>query len=165
MRFATSLVLLGVLLLEACGDGDATSRTSAASTRDPSDNTVVIRTMVSVAPTEHAEPVATGEVIEGSTLEGAPFCVGGKIVDSHANLDPAVEPYGLLARNITCPDGTVKMGFTPGMEEGPTGTGTWTIVSGTGAYDGLAGSGDFEVVYDPDDEALARETYTGTVTP
>jgi hypothetical protein len=75
-----------------------------------------------------------------------------------------VEPYGLLARNITCPEGLVKMGFTPGMAQGPTGTGSWTIVNGTGAFEGLGGSGEFEITYDPDDEALASETYTGTVT-
>ena len=85
-------------------------------------------------------------------------------MDTHANLDPDVEPYGLLARNITCPDGNVKMGFTPEVAQGPTGTGSWTIVSGTGAFEGLGGSGEFEIAYDPDDDALARETYTGTVT-
>ena len=56
------------------------------------------------------------------------------------------------------------------MELGPevpqelTQTGSWTIVSGTGAFEGLRGSGKMEIVYDPDPDARARETYTGTVT-
>ena len=74
---------------------------------------------MSIAPTSGAEVVATGEVLEGSTLGGSAFCVGGTILDTHADLDPDVEPYGLLARNITCPDGNVKMGFTPGSGAGP----------------------------------------------
>ena len=105
-----------------------------------------------------------GETGARSTIGDAPFCVGGTILDSHANLDPEVEPYGILARMITCPDGLVKMGFTPEVAQGPTGTGWWTIVSGTGDFEGLGGSGEFEITYDPDDEALAGETYTGTVT-
>jgi hypothetical protein len=67
-------------------------------------------------------------------------------------------------RTITCPDGTVRVGFTPEVvPQGQTQTGSWTIVSGTGAFEGLGGSGEMEVVNDPDD-SLARETLTGTVT-
>ncbi|HEV8211267.1 MAG TPA: hypothetical protein VGP77_14145 [Vicinamibacterales bacterium] len=47
---------------------------------------------------------------------------------------------------------------------GPTGKGSWTIVSGTGAFEGLRGSGEMKIVYDPDPHAAARGTYTGTVT-
>jgi hypothetical protein len=65
---------------------------------------------------------------------------------------------------ITCPDGTVMVGFTPDEAQGQTETGSWTIVSGTGAFEGLRGSGEMEVVYDSDDDSLARETYTGTFT-
>jgi hypothetical protein len=36
--------------------------------------------------------------------------------------------------------------------------------SGTGAFERLRGSGEMEVTYDPDDDALGRETFTGTVT-
>jgi hypothetical protein len=43
-------------------------------------------------------------------------------------------------------------------------TGSWTIVSGAGAFEGLRGSGEMEVVYDPDDDSLAHVTFTGTVT-
>jgi hypothetical protein len=118
----------------------------------------VIRTGITVAATEHAEPIATGEILQGSTLAGSPFCVGGTVLDPHMKPDHNVEQYGLIDRTITCPNGTVRMGFTPGEP------GTWTIVSGTGAFEELRGSGEMETSYDPDDEALAGETLTGTVT-
>ena len=38
------------------------------------------------------------------------------------------------------------------------------IVSGTGAFEGLRGSGEMEIVYDPDPNEPALGTYTGTVT-
>jgi hypothetical protein len=152
-----AVVLMAVLLVGACGGGeDGTSKTSAASTTEQGGEAVVIRTSMTVAATEGAEPIATGEVLEGSTLGGSPFCVGGNILDSHASLDPAMEPYGLVDRTITCPDGTVRVGFTPP-------TGSWTIVSGTGAFQGLHGSGEVEVTSNPDD-ALGHETFTGTAT-
>ena len=60
------------------------------------------------------------------------------------------------------------MDITPevaqGMPQDLTQTGSWTIVSGTGAFEGLRGSGEMEVVYDPDPNEPARGTYTGTVT-
>ena len=44
----------------------------------------------------------------------------------------------LIDRKITCPDGTVRVGFTPEAgQQGPTGKGSWTIVSGTGSFMGL----------------------------
>lgn len=70
----------------------------------------------------------------------------------------------LIARTITCPEGTVRMDFVPEVALGLTQTGSWTIVSGTGAFEGLSGSGEMEIAYDPDPDAPARETYTGTVT-
>jgi hypothetical protein len=162
MRRAVVLVLLGVLLVGACGGGeDGASETSAASTTERRGEPVVIRTSMSIAPTDRAEPIATGEVLEGSTLGGSPFCVGGTILDSHGSADPDV---WLIARTITCPDGTVRMDLTPEVPQGLSQTGSWTIVSGTGAFGGLSGSGEMEVAYDPDDDELARETFTGTVT-
>ena len=90
---------------------------------------------------------------------------GGTILDSHASLDPKMEPY-LIDRKITCPDGTVRVGLTPDVAEerqGETQTGSWTIVSGTGAFEGLRGSGEMEIVYGPADDSPARETSTGTI--
>lgn len=107
---------------------DGAADTSAASTSDSAGEPILIRTSVTIAATG-AEPIATGEVLEGSTLGGSPFCVGGTILDSHGSPDPAEEPYGLTNRTITCPDGIVRVGFTPQVEvpEGQTQTGSWTI--------------------------------------
>lgn len=162
MRRAVVLVLMGGLFLGACGgDGDDAADTSAASTSAPGGEPIVIRTKLDIAAEERVEPIATGEVLEGSTLGRSPFCVGGTILDSHGSPDPEVL---LIARTITCPDGgTVRVNLAPEVTPGLTQTGSWRIVSGTGAYEGLRGSGEMEGLSDPDDESLARETLTGTV--
>ena len=165
MGRAVVLVVVGVLILGACGgDEDDAADTSGASTTAPRGEPIVLRTRMVIAAAPGAEPIATGEVLEGSTLGGSPFCAGGTILDSHGSPDPAVEPYGLVDRTVTCPDGTVRVGFTPEEPQGMTQTGSWTIVDGTGAFEGLRGSGEMEVMYDPDDDSLGRETLTGTVT-
>jgi hypothetical protein len=167
MRTAFLLVSVLALVVGACGaasDGDAgAAGTSAAPTTQPGE-AMVIRTRMVIAATEGAEPIATGEVLEGSTLGGSPFCAGGTIRDSHASLDPAVAPLGLIDRMITCSDGTVRIVFTPGQAQAQNQAGVWTIVSGSGAFEGLHGSGGMEVTYDPDDDSLGLETLTGTVT-
>jgi hypothetical protein len=159
-------VLIGVLFLGACGGDEDAADTSAASTTAPRGEPIVIREKLIVAAEEGSEPIATGSILAGSTLGGTPFCAGGTILDSHASLDPTMEPY-LIDRKITCPDGTVRIGFTPevGAEpQGQTQRGSWTIVSGTGAFEGLGGSGKSEAVYGPRPDSPVRETLTGTVT-
>ncbi|MEO8477804.1 MAG: hypothetical protein ABI572_12265 [Actinomycetota bacterium] len=167
MRRVVVLVLVGGLLLGACGGGGdeaADTSTSTTSTTEPPAEPIVIRTRVVIAATSGSEPIATGEVLERSTLGDAPFCAGGTILDSHGDADPAVEPYGLIDRTISCPNGTLRIGFTPDETQGLHQTGSWTIVSGTGVFGGAQGSGELEVKYDPNDDAIAHETYTGTVT-
>ena len=58
----------------------------------------------------------------------------------------------------------MKLRFTPEPAQGMNQTGSWTIVSGTGAFAGLHGSGEMEVVYGPDPDSLTHVTFTGTVT-
>ena len=157
------------LLVGACGGPAGTAGTASAlvvSSTAPGGEQVVIRLRLVIAPVERAEVVSSGEVLEGSTLGDGPFCVGGTTEDRHANEDPAMEPYGLLARTFTCPDGIVKMAFTPevGHAESATQGGSWTFVSGTGVYEGLRGSGQMEVTYDPDPDAPTHEMLTGTAT-
>ena len=160
MRSAVMLVLAGLLVVGACGGGgEGATETSVQSVQ------IEIRTSVVGAATPGTEPIATGEVVDGSTLGGSRFCVGGTILDTHGSPDPEV---ALIARTITCPE-AVRMDITPEvsqqMPQDLTQTGSWTIVSGTGAFEGLRGSGEMEIVYDPDlNELAARETYTGTVT-
>ena len=113
-------------------------------------------------------PIATGTVLARSTLGGTLFCVGGTILESHASLDPKMEPY-LIDMKITCPDGTVRIGFTPEVgadpdpQEGQPQRGVWTIVSGTGEYEGLGGGGTSEAVYGPTPNSPVLQTLTGTV--
>ncbi len=125
MRRAVVLGLAGALLVGACtatpGDGNRSSAPSAG-------ESIVIRTEMAIADTSGAEPIATGKVLEGSMVDGATFCVGGTIRDSHANLDPAVEPLGLIDRTFTCPDGTMRIVFTPAEMQGDARAGSWTVV-------------------------------------
>ncbi len=113
MRKAVVLVLVGVLSLGACGgDADDAADTSAASTTARRGEQIVIRTRMIIAAEEGAEPIATGEVLDRSTIGDSPFCAGGTVLD----------------------------------------------------FEGLRGSGEIEVVYDPDAAAPAHVTLTGTVT-
>jgi hypothetical protein len=164
MHGAVVLVSVLALVVGACGGGEGAADTSAAPTTEPGE-AIVIRTRMAIAATEGSEPIATGEVLEGSTLGGSPLCAGGTIHDSHASLDPAVAPLGMIDRMITCSDGTVRIVFTPevGAPQGETQTGSWTIVTGSGAFEGLRGTGEMEIAYDPD-TSLGLETLTGTVT-
>jgi hypothetical protein len=170
MRRAVVLVLVGAFCLGACGgDEDDAADTGVASTTAPRGEPIVIHSTLIVAAEEGSEPIATGTILEGSTLGGTPFCAGGTILESHASLDPRMKPY-LIDRKITCPDGTVRIGRTPevGAEPAPQGRtpqrGVWTIVSGTGEFAGLRGSGKSEAVYGPTPSSPVRETLTGTVT-
>jgi hypothetical protein len=166
LALAGLLVLVGVLLLGACG-GD--EKDVAASATAPAGEPIVIRATLIVAAEEGSEPIATGTVLEESTLGGAPFCAGGTILESHARLDPKMKAY-LIDRKITCSDGTVRIGFTPEVGAGPAPQGrtpqkgVWTIVSGTGEFEGLSGSGKSEAVYGPNPGSPVRSTFTGTVT-
>ena len=170
MGRAVLLVLVGVLCLGACGgDEDDTAETSAASTTAQSGEPIVIRSTMIVAAEPGSEPIATGTILEGSTLGGTPFCAGGTILESHASLDPKMKAH-LIDRKITCPDGTVRIGFTPEVGAGPAPQGqtpqkgVWTIVSGTGEFAGLSGGGKREAMYGPNPTSPVRSTLTGTVT-
>jgi hypothetical protein len=163
------LVLVGVLLLGGCGgDEKDAGDTGAASTSAAAGEPIVVRAKLIVAADQGSEPIATGTVLAGSTLAGTPFCGGGTILESHASLDPEMEPH-LIDMKITCLAGTVRIGFTPEVgadpdpQEGQPQKGVWTIVSGTGEYEGLGGSGTSEAVYGPNLNSPVRQTLTGTV--
>jgi hypothetical protein len=168
MQRAVVMASVLAFVVGACGGGNgqsATTHARAAATAKPGE-TIVIRTRVVIAATEGSEPIATGEILEGSILGGSPLCAGGTIRDSHASLDPAVASLGLIDRMITCSDGTLRIVLTPNVDgtPGEPQTGTWTIASGSGAFEGLRGSGEMQVAYDPGGNAPALDTLTGTVT-
>ena len=69
----------------------------------------------------------------------------------------------LIARRIICPDGTVNMELTP-SQPGQSQPDSWTIVGGTGTYEGLGGNGVLEAVFPPNEGAPVHETLTGILT-
>jgi hypothetical protein len=161
MRGAVVFVLVGALSVGGCGGDDDAAETNVDSATAPRGESIVIRTRKLVALEPGTLPIATGEVLEGSTLGDAPFCAGGTVVDSHGSSDPTVI---LIIETITCPDGTVKLRVEPDLSPGLNQTGSWTVVSGTGTFERLRGSGQMKAVYDPDPNLPARGTLTGTVT-
>jgi hypothetical protein len=171
MRRAVVLVL-ACLLVVACRGGEggtigpSPSGASGASSGDGVGEPLVIRTKLTVAAVEGAETIATGEVLEGSMMGDSAFCVGGTVLDVHA--DPAEAVDALIERTITCRAGTVTLGITPvvGASHDPqdlTQTGAWTIIRGSGAFDGLGGQGEMEMTYGPGEGSAVHETLTGTV--
>ena len=58
----------------------------------------------------------------------------------------------------------MRIVFTPAEMQGDARAGSWTVVSGTGAYEKVGGSGKIDTEYDPANQALPRETLTGSVT-
>jgi hypothetical protein len=150
-------LVLATFGLAACGGDDATE-TGAETTSggdlsdDPGEGSeeIVINTQV-----ERSQP---GEVLDGSTIGDSPFCPGGTFEERHGN-----DAIGLVDRTFTCPDGSLRIGFTPGAPEGDTQSGPWRVVSGTGAYEGLSGNGEMETTYEPGSVTKGRETFLGTV--
>ena len=148
-----------VLVVGACGAGGAVA-TSAAPTAGHDTQAIVIRERVSIAAMSGAEIIATGDVLEGSTLGNEPFCRGGSIVDTHGSADPSLR---LIVHTITCPDGTLSLAFAPDLAPGARDTGSWIVVGGSGAFDGLRGRGEMDVAYGPNPDSPADTTFTGTV--
>src|SRR5829696_3464081 len=161
------VVLLSVLaiVLGACGAVGGEADAGSASSTKPGSEPILIRTGVVIAAMAGADIPATGDVLEGSTLGDAAFCVGGTIEDRHPGINAAEEPF-LLVRTFTCTNGTVTAGFSPdvGQAESRTQGGSWRILGGSGAFERLGGRGALEVTYDADDGSRAQETWSGTVT-
>jgi hypothetical protein len=141
--------------LAACGDDDdddAGTTTAGGSettaTSAEGGEAVLIKTRL-ILP--------NGEVIAGSKIGDSPFCVGGTFSDKQGSAD-----IGSVDRTIDCPDGTVRIGFTPGEPQGLTQAGPWRVVSGTGSYEGLEASGEMEVEFESASSDKGRETFTGT---
>ena len=148
----TVLLTVSLLGIAACGDDDGNE---GGTTAAESDEPILIKTRVAIP---------TGEVLGGSTIGGSPFCRGGTFRDKHGSEDPSVPPYGLVDRTFRCPDGSLRIGFTPGEPQGRTQAGPWRVASGTGAFKGLRGDGQMKAKFEPGSDTKGRETFTGTVT-
>ena len=102
----------------------------------------------------------TGEVRRASVIGDSTFCPGGTFRDR-----PEDTEIGLVDRIFRCPNGTLRIGFTPGVPDGLTQSGPWNVVSGTGVFEGLQGSGQMEIRKKPNSCLDGHETFTGTVLP
>jgi hypothetical protein len=164
-RWLAVVLTVTAVGIAACGDDDGdeggttagsdveTTSTAAAESDEP----ILIKTRIDIP---------TGDVLGGSTIGNSPFCRGGTFRDKRGTDDPSVPPYGFLDRTYRCPDGSLRMGFSPGVPQGRTQAGPWKIVSGTGAYKGLTGDGEMKITYDRGqgkNASKGRETFTGTV--
>jgi hypothetical protein len=118
------------------------------------------RVQLPAEPPGRDEATATGEVLPGSSIGGSPFCPGGTFSDRHGN-----QEIGLADRTFTCADGTLRIGFTPGVPEGRSQSGPWAVISGTGVFERLQGSGHVTIEYEDTSLTQGHETFTGTVTP
>jgi hypothetical protein len=161
-HYAIVRALLAVALtvasiaLAACGGADEAGGPTAAQDAEASsppategDEAILIKTHVNIP---------NGEVLDGSSIGVSPFCPGGTFHDQHGNDD-----IGLVDRTFRCPDGTLRIGFTPGVPQGRTQTGPWKVLSGSGAFEGLQGSGQMEMKYERGSDTKGRETFTGSV--
>lgn len=163
---AVATLALGLV---ACGgeDGGASGTTAPTGVESEgssdvavADEPIVIRTSMTLTAGE--EIVASGEVLDGSTVGDSPFCPGGTIEDRHGE----TPDVALVDRTITCSDGTLELGFSPQRPVGNTQSGAWSIVGGTGSYEGWQGRGEMKMVYDTRgaNPTSGDETFTGTIT-
>jgi hypothetical protein len=142
---ANVAVTLAAISLTACGDNRESTQHSPARQK-----------LVIYAHANLRDVVDKGRVLSGSSLGGAPFCRGGKFAGGHSNT--------MIFRTFFCGDGRLEIGFTPGKESGRTATGRWKVLSGTGKFRGLKGSGRITTRFAPGSEpAEARETFIGSV--
>lgn len=144
---------VAVIGLAACGgdDGDAGGTTAAPEVETTAEGgeAILIRTRVNIP---------TGEVLGGSSIGDSPFCSGGTFRDKHGDAT-----IGLVDRTFRCPNGSLTIGFTPGVPQGRTQAGPWKVLGGTGAFEGLQGEGQMELTYQRGSRTRGRETFTGTV--
>ena len=171
LRWLALALTLAIVALAACGDdgGDENAATSGVDSdlsADPGGGEeIVIKTQVEIGAAEElrGSNVGGGEVLDGSSIGDSPFCPDGTFRDAHSE-DPEI---GFVDRAFQCPDGSLRIGFSPQAPTTPLAqSGPWHVVSGTGAFEGLDGNGQMEIKYEPHTEATeGRETFTGTVVP
>jgi hypothetical protein len=142
--------------LGACGDDGGGANGAAATTSQRStERAAGSEKIVIKAHADLRDVVDKGEVLSGSSLGAAPFCQGGSFTGAHGNT-------AMIDRMFKCPDGSLRIGFTPGKESGRTVSGRWEVLSGTGAFKGMKGSGRMQTRFAPGSQpAEARETFTG----
>lgn len=168
LRSFLAVVAVAIFALPACGgsDDDPADAPAAAtpSASAPKELPILIETDVKLRVKDprynSKKGVVQGTVEDGSTLGDSPFCVGGTVRDRHGS--DAIG--GLVDRAFECPEGTMRVVFTPGVPQGLTQSGHWRALGGTGAFEGVVASGEMKIVYDGKKSDAGRETFTGTLT-
>jgi hypothetical protein len=159
-----SLIFVGILAIGLIGGGcggdsgdESGTPTDASADLGEGQQEIVIKTRLHI-PAQPGKTV-TGEVLEGSSIGDSPFCTGGSFRDQRGNPE-----IGSVDRSLTCSDGNLRIGFSPGTLQNHSQTGPWKVVSGTGAYEGLRGHGKMVVKYASGYRDLPKgsETFTGT---
>ncbi len=145
---------------ETTAGADQTATTTAGgetgATAEEGGEPILIETNVTFLENPTAKAETQGEVLPGSTLGDAPFCVGGTFSDRHGE-----PPLGLVVKTIRCPNGGLTITFSP-TQPSLKQSGDWEVVTGSGGFEGLSGGGEFEAVLESKG-GEGRETFTGTV--
>jgi hypothetical protein len=171
VRWLAAALAVTAIGLAACGDDDGGGGAMTAAPDSEANSpqsgeggeAILIKTSVTLATSEEPNSVSGGEVLDGSSIGDSPFCPGGTFQDVHSE----DHEIGLVDRKFDCPDGRLRIGFSPQEPTSPlTQSGPWQVVacSGSGAFLGLQGDGQMEIKYQPHTRATeGRETFTGTV--
>ena len=120
--------MVTALGLAACSDDDGDGGQTTAA-RGESETTAAPDVESEASPTPAGDgeaimintrvTIPTGEVLVGSAIGDSPFCLGGTFRDRHGDDD-----IGLVDRTFRCPDGSLRIGFTPGVPDGLTRSGS-----------------------------------------
>jgi hypothetical protein len=97
-----------------------------------------------------------GEVLVGSLIGESPFCPGGET--------QGFSEGPTITTTITCPAGTLTIRYAP-TQRSLVQSSDWEVVSGTGSYEGVGGSGSMVAAFDRNDSDSDREIFTGTINP
>jgi hypothetical protein len=153
--------------LAACGDegdGSGAADEAGAQTATPSPPA-----QASTGSPGSGEPILVktringfaGEVVDGSTLAGSPFCAGGTVRHERGSPD-----IGFPAVNVfDCSDGQLQVGFGPGADQmnDIVQTSGWKVLEGSGRFEGMTGEGQMKVEWESLGSEHGEETFTGTV--
>jgi hypothetical protein len=160
MKWVALVLTVAMAAFAGCGDdGDDPAATPSAVESSSThliegEEEIVIKTYVDLE-----FVVDTGKVLDGSSLGDSPFCPSGTSSGGHGNTD-----NGWLDKTFECSDGTLTIAFDPRNMSKRSASGPWEVLSGTGAYEGMEGSGEMEIKFAADPQVPeGHETFTGTV--
>jgi hypothetical protein len=153
-----AVALIGTAVgIGACGgdDADTGAKQPVADAAEP----ITIKTRLSIP---------SGDVLDGSSIGDEAFCPGGSFRDGESG--GAVDS---VIKTISCSGGRLTIRFNPRYPQGDpdggrTQRGAWTIVTGSGEFEGLRGHGTMVVKFAKASASGefndGRETFTGTIT-